>query len=293
MFKKDTLQRFIFENTPVRGEFIRISESFQTIVNQHDYPPVLRKLLGEALCAAGLLSAVIKFTGRLTIQFRGKGKLKLLLVQCDNHFRLRGLIKWDGEMTHEILMESFNEGVLAIMLDAGPNKGRYQGVVNWRGNSLAESIEGYFKDSEQLATKLWLAVDETSAAGYLLQAVPASDKGASDPAELERVVQLTKTLLPVDLLRLDYESILGMLYREDEIRIFPHVEVAFGCTCSRKRSADAILLLGKKEAEEEIKDKNSMVVTCDFCNKEYVFDRVEVMKIFEGNLPPPKDIHLH
>lgn len=299
MLIKDTLQRFIFEKAPVRGEYIHLQESFQTIVNQHAYPPALRQLLGEALCVAGLLSAIIKFNGRLTVQFRGKGKLKLLLAQCDNHFHLRGLAKWDGEMSYEDLMEAFNDGVLVIMLDAGPNKNRYQGMVAWRGNSLVESIEGYFRESEQLATKIWLSVSDTSAVGFLLQVVPATSGGVVGIEKdiinphWDRITKLTSHLYPVDLLSMDCQSILRMLYPEEEIRLFPSVSVSFGCTCSRKRGADAILVLGREEAEAELKDKQSIVVTCDFCNKEYIFDRVDVAKIFENKDIPPADTHLH
>lgn len=299
MANTDILQRFIFDKAPIRGEFIHLDDSFQTIVSQHNYPPLIRKLLGEALCVAGLLSAIIKFKGRLTVQFRGQGKLKLLLAQCDDEFQLRGLVKWDGELTEQTLQESFHEGVLVIMLDSGTSKGRYQGIVAWRGNSLAESIEGYFKDSEQLATKIWLAVDEKSAAGLLLQVIPASDK---DSIGIEKQIihpswehmrHLTSKLLPEDLLHLSYESLLKTLYPEEDIRVFPGMPMKFNCTCSRKRSEDAIGLLGKEEAEAELKDKQSIVVTCDFCNREYIFDRVDVANIFEKKDVPPSDTHLH
>ena len=299
MANRDSLQRFIFEKAPIRGEFIHLNDSFQTIVSQHAYPEPLRQLLGEALCVAGLLTAIIKFNGRLTVQFRGKGKLKLLLVQCDNQFHLRGLIKWEGEVSsYEALMDSFQEGVLSIMLDGGL-KSRYQGIVAWQGRSLAESIEGYFKNSEQLATKIWLAVDDTCAKGLMLQVIPASDKEATGIEQAiinphwAHITQQTADLCPADMLKLDYQALLDKLYPEEEIRFFPSIPVAFHCNCSRKRGEDAILLLGRKEAEEELKDKHSIVVTCDFCNKEYVFDPVDVARIFEDEHRPPSDTHLH
>ena len=196
-------------------------------------------------------------------------------------------------------MQSFNDGVLVIMLDGGMSKGQYQGIVAWQGN-LVESIEGYFRDSEQLATRLWFAVNDKSAAGYLLQVVP--NAGAADvyldnemiAPHWEHITKITATkLYPIDLLRIDCESILRMLYPEEEIRLFPSVDVQFGCTCSRKRGADAILILGKEEAESELKDKQSIVVTCDFCNEEYIFDRIDVAKIFSDDNQPPGDTHLH
>ncbi|VVC75896.1 33 kDa chaperonin [Aquicella siphonis] len=298
MTNQDSLQRFIFEKAPVRGEYIRLQTSFQDIINQHDYPPPIRHLLGESLCVAGLLSAIIKFKGRLTVQFRGKGKLKLLLAQCDNQFHIRGLAKWEGQLTYEDLMESFKQGVLLITLDSGPGK-RYQGIVAWRGNSLAESIEGYFQDSEQLATKIWLAVDDTKAAGFLLQVIPGVQKdvkGVEDEIispHWARISQLTASLRPEDILMSDHQALLNKLYPEEEIRIFPSDQVSFNCTCSRKRGEDAILILGREEAEAELKNNNSIVVTCDFCNKEYVFDRVDVIRIFEDRGKPSSQTQIH
>src|SRR5580692_166063 len=136
---QDIIQRFIFDKQPVRGEVIHLQHSFQTIVKQHAYPPAVCKLLGEALCIAALLSSTLKFEGRLMVQFRGEGKLKLLLAQCDHQFHIRGLAKWEGDASYDDLMRSFTEGILVIMLDTGIHKSRYQGIVNWQGYSLAES----------------------------------------------------------------------------------------------------------------------------------------------------------
>lgn len=301
MNNHDLLQRFIFANAPVRGEYIHLQSTFHEIVHQHDYPPAIKQLLGEALCVAGLLSAIIKFDGRLTVQFRGKGKLKMLLAQCDNQFHMRGLAKYEGEMSYDDLMEAFNDGVLVIMLDSGlGGKNRYQGIVSWRGNSLVESIEGYFRESEQLATKIWLAVSDGAAAGYLLQVVPGKDKAVSAiekeiiAPSWEHLTKLTTSnLQPADMFQVEYPQLLSKLYPEEEIRIFEGVPVKFQCTCSRQRGADAIELLGKKEAEAELKNNNSIVVTCDFCNREYVFDRVDIANIFENKDRPPPNTQIH
>ncbi len=300
MTNKDSLHRFIFDHIPIRGEFIHLQTSLQTILNQHPYPPAVKKLLSEALCVAGLLSAIIKFTGRLTVQFRGNGKLKLLLAQCDNHFHLRGLAKWAGDsLSYEDLMQSFNEGVLVILLDSGPKQARYQGIVSWQGNSLVASIENYFKCSEQLPTKIWLAANEKEAAGFLLQVAPGISndmKNLSNEIIMphwDHIIHRTANFNSQDLLMCDYETILRKLYPEEEIRIFPSVPIAFECTCSRQRGGEAILLLGREEAEEELKNNQVIVVTCDFCNQEYVFDRVDVRKLFEdkGNSSPSTQIH--
>lgn len=295
----DTLHRFLFDNAPVRGEFAQLHTTFKTITTQHPYPPALRRLLGEALVVAALLSAIIKFDGRLTVQFRGKGKLRLLLAQCDNNFNMRGLAKWDGDLSYEDLMESFNDGVLAIMLDSGVNTNRYQGVVAWQGNSFVESIENYFKMSEQLATKIWLKVTDDNAAGFLLQVVPGQDDAMTnlDPeaqSEWDRVIEATSAkLAQEEMTEIDPELFLPTLYPDDAIRIFPEVGLRFNCACSRQRGEDAILILGREEAQAELDNKQVIVVTCDFCNQEYVFTREEVEALFEAEQksPPPSSLH--
>lgn len=293
----DILQRFIFESEPVRGEYVKLGASFVDILKQHDYPAPVRRLLGESLCAVVLLSAIIKFEGRVTIQFRGKGKLRLLLAQCDDQYRMRGIAKYDTPITSEDLLESFKEGVLTIMLDSGVNGQRYQGVVEWKGNSMAESIENYFQNSEQLATKIWLTANESMAAGFLLQIVPPTEQGASaiqeeiDQASWQHVLTLTNKHHIDEILQTDYPAFLSTFYPEDNLRVFEGSPVKFHCSCTRKRGEDAISLLGREEAEEELRDKQSIVVTCDFCNKEYVFDRVDVEAIFKKHQEPPENLH--
>lgn len=299
MNSADSLHRFIFENIPIRGEYVFLQESFQTIIEQHNYPEALRRLLGEALCVSALLSAVIKFNGRLTVQFRGKGRLKLLLAQCTNHFHLRGLAKWEGDLSYHDLMNAFQDGVLVIMLDTGKTKSNYQGIVAWRGNSLVDSIEGYFQESEQLPTKLWLTVNSHSAVGLLLQSVPAKELNKPSiekevfATQWSHINKLMTNFDPKAMLSVGYPAILNKLYPQEDIRIFPSVPVSFRCTCSRKKGEDAILLLGHEEAEAELKAKSNIVVNCDFCNKEYIFDRIDVAKIFKNKHRPASDIHLH
>lgn len=297
MKENDNLQRFIFENAPVRGEFIHLGESFQTITSQHSYSPAVKQLLGEALCVAGLLTAIIKFNGRLSVQFRGKGKLKMLLAQCDNHFHLRGLVKCDGDLSYQDLMDSFNDGVLMIMLNSDKSTRNYQGVVAWRGNSLVESIEGYFKESEQLATRIWLSVDNSHAAGLLLQVMPGKESAPYGmekemiAMQWERLVSASSQMQKPDMLQLGCEHLLRKLYPQEDVRVFEAQPVAFRCTCTRKRGEDAILVLGKEEAEEELNEKQVLTVTCDFCNKEYEFDKVDVAAIFASRGSPNADLH--
>jgi molecular chaperone Hsp33 len=286
MNNQDTLQRFLFENAAIRGELVHLHESVQTIIHQHDYPQALKHLLSEALVIASLLTATIKFKGRLTIQFQGKGKIRLLIVQSNHDLQLRGLVQWDGEVNEAEVMQELKNGTLAIIMDPDNNvAGRYQGIVAFEGNSLAQSIEAYFKYSEQLPTRLWVAVGENQAAGLLLQVLPEEqpEKHAED---WQRIIYLTETIKPEELLNLENETLLYRLFSEEEVRVFNPAPVSFRCNCSVHRGENAILLLGRAEAEEELRAKQQIVVTCEFCNNEYIFGREDVEAIFKNDGKP-------
>lgn len=293
MNDKDVLQRFIFEKAPVRGELVRLNESFRIITEQHGYPPLIRNLLGQALASVVLLSSIIKFNGRLTLQFRGKGKLKLLVAQCNQQFHLRGLVQYKDILNEEELWFALNQGILAIMMDPDiPNGKRYQGIVAWQGKSLSESIENYFNQSEQLPTRIWLAVNDQCAAGLMLQVMP-KEKPELYKNDWEHLIHLTDTIKSDELLQLDNQTILHRLYSEEDVRLFAQESVRFQCDCSVARGEHAILLLGQEEAEQELKAKQNIIVTCEFCNKEYVFDRVDVTRIFKKGENPPSSTQLH
>lgn len=283
MNNQDTVQHFIFEELPIRGEIVHLNKSFQTIMDQHQYPPLIRRYLGEALVLVSLLSTIIKFDGRLSIQFQGKGKLKLLLVQGDHNLHIRGLAQWDGELTEEEILDSLKQGILVITIDPENGKQRYQGIVAWQGQTLAESIEGYFQTSEQLPTRIWVTVSEDSAAGFLLQKMPsagAQPREADFDPTWEHINYLTNTLTPHELLLLENQLLLHRLYHEQDLRLFEAKMVVFQCTCSLKRGENAIFILGQAQAEEELNDKQKIVVKCEFCNHEYSYDRVDVTRIF-------------
>lgn len=277
---KDALQKFLFENVPVRGELVRLEHSYQQIADQHAYPAAMRELLGQGLVVVNLLGAIIKFKGRLTLQFQGKDSVKLLLVQTDHELRFRGLIQYSDNIDQDKLMAELKKGTLAITIDPQIPGQRYQGIVNWQGKSLAQSIEGYFRDSEQLPTRLWIAVNQTTAVGLLLQIMPTHSHDDEEDEGWEHLVHLTDTITSDELLKCTNGEILHRLYHQEDIRLFDPIDVGFQCTCSNEKSENAILMLGIDEAEKELKDKQMIVVTCEFCNNQYKYDRDQVYRIF-------------
>lgn len=297
MNDKDTLQRFIFENASVRGELVHLEESYQMIMQQHRYPPEIQAILGQMLAVASLLSASIKFKGRITVQFQGKGKLKLLLAQSNHHLGVRGLAQWRETLNEQELLAELKQGLIAIIMDpdALDSHQRYQGIVAWEGDSLAESIEVYFKNSEQVPTRLWLAVSEKKVAGLLIQVMPReSSRQGKETEELnwEHLSCLSATITEKELLTLNNATLLHRLYVEEDVRLFPAQPIHFYCTCSVTRSENAIRLLTQEEVEQELHEKQQIVVTCEFCSKEFLFDRVDIARIFKkGN--PDSSTQLH
>lgn len=290
MNDKDILQQFIFENASVRGEIVRLEESYQTIIQQHQYPPVIQQILGEMLAAASLLSASIKFKGQITVQFQGKNQIRLLLAQSNHQLELRGLAQWTGELTQEELIADLKQGTLAIMMDPEVEGGqRYQGIVSWQGDSLAQSLEGYFNHSEQVPTRLWFAVNKERAAGLLIQVMPRESaklgKMVEGQDDWEHIQHLTATITANELLNLDNAILLHRLYVQEDVRLFPSNTVSFNCKCSVARGESALRLLSLQEVEEELHEKQMIVVTCEFCNKEFQFDRVDIARIFKLGKP--------
>jgi molecular chaperone Hsp33 len=147
----DTLNRFIFEDTNVRGEVVHLDATWQAVLERHRYPPVVRDLLGEALAAAALLVTTIKSSSSLTLQIQGDGPVNMIVVQADANQTLRGLARWKGPVVAGPLRQQVGSARLAITLDPGEGRERYQGIVGLEAEeSLAEALETYFQRSEQL-----------------------------------------------------------------------------------------------------------------------------------------------
>lgn len=281
MTDTDILQRFIFEKNPVRGEISRLNHSYKAILERHPYPTSVRKLLGETLTAATLLSATLKYTGSLILQIHGNGPVKLLLAHANHKGHVRGLANWEGDVKDDAFAEMMVGGRIVITIDSGKNSERYQGIVELKGESLSEALETYFAQSEQLPTFISLAADEKTAAGLLLQALPGTyDK---DPGiAWEHLTHLSRTLTAKEMLNLPNKEILKRLFHEEDIRLFDAEPINFICHCNRDRMERAILVIGQEEALQEVAKQKMLTVTCEFCNRHLDFDEIDVNKIFKA-----------
>lgn len=277
----NVLNRYLFEDLSVRGELVQLSDAYQHMLTNKDYPAPLQTLLGELLVATTLLTATIKFEGSITLQLQGDGPVSLVVVNGNNEQQVRGIARWDGELAEQAnLHDMLGKGHLVITIE--PKQGeRYQGVVGLEGNSIAEVIESYFARSEQLKTRLWIRTGEhqgqAHAAGMLLQVMP---DGTGSDTDFEHLEQLTDTVKDEELFTLTADDLLYRLYNQDKVQVFDPQSVEFKCGCSRERSASAILTVSKEEVADILASEGSIALHCDYCGTSYHFDSSDVAELY-------------
>ncbi|MCV6604219.1 MAG: Hsp33 family molecular chaperone HslO [Porticoccaceae bacterium] len=292
MSDSDKLQRFMFDHCDIRGEIITLEQSYQTALQTSQYPQPVQQLLGEFLAAAGLLSATLKFDGVITLQARGDGPLKLLVADCTRHRNLRGVAELNEELHQDFdfngnhsLKDLIGHGQLAITID--PSKGeRYQGIVPLEQPTLAGCLEHYFRQSEQLPTRLWFSADGQRASGLFLQALPrqiASDE--QNQEQWQHLTQLAETISSDEQLQLSHEEQLYRLFHQDSVRLFDATELQFSCSCSQQRTAQMLKKMGRSELQDILAEQGRIEVNCHFCNQIYQFGPEEIDHLYRSEPP--------
>jgi molecular chaperone Hsp33 len=294
----DLLHRFLFENLPVRGHLVRLDASWRAAIEHHAYPAPVTGALGEAMAAAALMAGALKFEGRLSLQFEGPGPVRLVLAQCTHRHAMRGVARHDPLPEDATAQSLFGEGQLAVTIEQSEGGERYQGVVPLESERLATNLEAYFERSEQLPSRLVLAATPDRAAGLLLQRVAMGEAGrgaeraAADDAWL-RLGLLAATVSPRELFDLPCRELLRRLFPEDDIRLFEGAPVFFQCTCSRERVAGILQALGGDEVQALLAERGDVEVRCEFCNRAWRFDAVDVAGLFSPGAPQPAPPGLH
>lgn len=278
----DLLHRYIFEQRHVRGELVQISDSFDAMLVNHNYPEIVKQLLGELLAATSLLTATLKFEGDISVQIQGDGPLSYVVVNGNDKQEMRAAAKFSDDVKAGTIQELFGSGFMVITI--APEGGeRYQGVAAIDKPTLAGCIEEYFETSEQLRTRIYLATDVNEkhhkAAGMLLQVLPVEEKAVEDFEHLEA---LTNTITDDELLNLPAEQVLTRLYHEDNPQLFEPQDVSYVCGCSREKTADAILKLGYDDAKALAEERGNIEIICQFCLTQYLFDAVDVEALYKG-----------
>jgi molecular chaperone Hsp33 len=272
MIEQDVLRRFLFEDLGVRGEWVKLTTSWQASKQHQQGPQEAQQQLGQALAAVVMLSATIKFKGSMILQAQGDGDLRTLVAQSTHDRKIRGLIRSNDQVSTGSLETLFGQGRLVLTIEpecAQP----YQGIVPLQGRNLAAALQTYFEQSEQLKTRLWLFANETHAAGLLLQELPSQ---GSNKADWERIEILADTVTEQELLELDCEHLLYRLFNEEEVRLFDAEPVEFQCSCSRPVIERTLRALGSGELDDILKEHGTIQVVCEFCSEHYLFDRIDV-----------------
>lgn len=298
--KADTLQKFMFDAAPVRGELVELSATWQQILARREYPPAVQTVLGEMLAAAALLSANLKFDGSIVMQIHGDGPVRLLVVECDSQLQMRATAKIrDGESIHDgttlkQLVNINGQGRFVITLDPKekiPGQQPYQGIVSLDGDTVAVVIENYMLRSEQLDTKLWLAADHHISRGMLLQKLPQEGgivvqmENADHADAWDRAVALGSTLSQKELLETDIHTLLHRLFWEETIRVFDPGHPQFHCGCNREKVGGMLKMLGQEEVDSALADLELLEINCDFCGQQYSFDKVDCAQLFATESP--------
>jgi molecular chaperone Hsp33 len=293
----DALQRFVFERARVRGELVRLDETWREVLRRREYPPPAVAVLGELTAASVLLAATVKFEGgALVLQIQGGRPVSLLVVECQPDLSLRAMARWEGALSDVAEPATVHDlaqgGRCAITIDPGRGRVAYQGVVPLEGRTTAHVLERYMARSEQIGTLFALAASDRRAAGLLLQRLP--DVGGrtapdADPDLWNRVGHLAATLTRHELLELPGRQILRRLFHDEDLRLFESMPVRFACRCSRDRVAGVLRMVGPEEVQLALAEHGSLEVTCEFCGEAYAFSRAQAERALAdatGPTPP-------
>jgi len=298
----DTLNRFLFENTPVRGNIVNLTNTFQLALNKQHLPAGLKRALGELMAASALLTATLKMNGSLVLQIQSKGALKLLVVECTSDFGIRATAKWSGQISDDQnLFDLIEHGQFVITLDPKDGGQTYQGIVPIEGNDISTILENYMLRSEQIDTKIWLCCDGNSAAGMLLQKLPdimnqvtqSEESIEHDLDAWNRVGHLADTVTDDELLHLPTETLIHRLFHEEDVRLFEASNTKFFCSCTRASVANMLRMLGNGEITAILEEQGKIEVNCDFCNTHYQFDKVDAAQLMVSDVVAQgsKEVH--
>jgi molecular chaperone Hsp33 len=312
----DTILPFAVNALDLRGRTVRLGAAVDTILTSHDYPLPVAKLLGEAIVLTVMLGSALKFEGRFILQTQTDGPVRMLVADFTSPGAVRACARFDAERVaaaiaaHEAAPgKLLGHGHLAMTIDQGPEMSRYQGLVPLEGGDLEQAAHEYFSRSEQIPTRVRLAVAEEfragengaqrrwRAGGILLQFLPKSpdrarqpdlDPGDAPPGAAPHVLpeddawvegrSLVATVDDLELIDPDLSSerLVYRLFHEHGVRVFRAAPVQAQCSCSRT-SVENMLKSFSQEDRNDMVEDGKITVTCEFCSATYVFEPSEIV----------------
>lgn len=300
MATTDLILPFQLDVPQLRGRIIRLGSALDGIVKRHDYPLPVATLLAETLTLAALLAGMLKYKGVFTLQAKGDGAVTMLVADISTEGALRGYAQFDTnheifragpssseavESSAQTARELLNDGHLAFTVDQGLED-RYQGIVELAGDTLADFVQHYFRQSEQIDTGFEIAAMKTStgwrAGGIMLQRLPeaATPIKANEEDDWRRAMILLDSVTPHELTdpALSTEDLLFRLFHDEEVRVFEAQELEDKCRCSKDRVEGMLKALPPEEIAAMKADKGAEV-KCEFCGRDYVFSVEALSKL--------------
>jgi molecular chaperone Hsp33 len=276
----DCVQPILFEHLDIRGALVSLDRSWQDLMTGREYAPPVLRLLGEMSAVTCLITANLKQPGRMTFQLRGDGAVNLLVLDCDERLRLRGMARArvENPFPDMPVRELLGDGQLLLTLDAAGMRQPYQSLVPLEGDNIAAIFEHYLNLSEQQPTRLLLAADERRAVGLFVQKLPDADRKDADG--WNRVQHLLATLTPAEHLVHTPLDLLRRLFPEEDVRVFAPRLVTHHCPDDPEKIHAMLRGLGRAECDAILRDKGEIHVRDDICNRDYRFDAEAVEDVF-------------
>jgi molecular chaperone Hsp33 len=276
-------RRFLFNEADVRGESVQLGAVLAEMLSQQPYSQSVKRLLGEFASAVVLISNNLKYAGRIILQAKSESGITLAMVECSSERHIRGIARGDISKEARKPMDHLLGGQLAITIERESDQ-RYQGIISLEGHSLAQALERYFAQSEQLGARFWLASNGDQSAGLMLQQLPAQkEDGATRDQRWSTLCLLAETVTPEELLCSPPETLLFKLFHEEKVTLYPPAPILFKCRCSRERSANTISMLPETEQAEILAEQGKIVLTCELCGATYQFDQVVLNNYSAGH----------
>ncbi|MDQ0464538.1 molecular chaperone Hsp33 [Caulobacter ginsengisoli] len=283
----DLVAAFQIEGFPVRGRIVRLGAALHEVLTRHDYPEPVANLLGEACALAALVGSSLKFDGRLILQAQGDGPVAYVVVDYDTAGTFRGYCRYDADRVAEASQgfvrpgarTLLGQGIFVMTIDQGPDMERYQGMTPIEGETLALAAEQYFAQSEQVPTKVKLAVGQVDtgegptwrAGGLLIQYVAADAARGSTDDVWDRARALFATTGEDELIDplVPADTLLWRLFNEDGVRVFEPKALAAFCRCSPERIEVMLESFTPEERADMVEDDGKIRVTCEYCSRTY------------------------
>lgn len=274
---EDRLQPFMLDVSGLRGRLVRLGPSLDEVIDRHDYPPPVASLLAEVVLLGTVLAGGLKYDGIFTFQLKGDGPVSMMMMDITSGGELRAYtqLKAEAEIPSEPTLKTLvGKGYLAFTVDQGPDTDRYQGIVELTGDTLSDSVQHYFRQSEQVDTGIAVAVARLEAGwrggAIVIQRLPddqAQVLGNRDEDDWRRAMVLLGSATATELYdpSLPPNTLLFRLFHEDGVRVFSPSPIQFKCRCSDERIRRVLASLPPQELVELSIDGEASV-TCEFCN---------------------------